>query len=81
EARLAEHPAVREATVLVLGDGQDKSLVAYIVADVNEELVNNLRSHLSKVLPDYMVPAAFMRLDAFPLTPNGKLDRRALPVP
>ncbi|WP_081990837.1 non-ribosomal peptide synthetase [Xenorhabdus nematophila] len=81
EARLAEHPAVREATVLVLGDGQDKRLVAYIVADVNEELVNNLRSHLSKVLPDYMVPAAFMRLDAFPLTPNGKLDRRALPIP
>ncbi|MDE9478575.1 amino acid adenylation domain-containing protein [Xenorhabdus bovienii] len=81
EIRLAEHPAVREATVLVLGDGEDKRLVAYVVADVDEELVNSLRTHLSAVVPDYMVPAAFVRLDAFPLTPNGKLDRRALPAP
>ncbi|MBD2813407.1 amino acid adenylation domain-containing protein, partial [Xenorhabdus sp. Flor] len=81
EARLAEHPLVREAVVLALGDGLDKRLVAYVVADMDEELVNSLRTHLSAVLPDYMVPAAFVRLDAFPLTPNGKLDRRALPVP
>ncbi|PQQ36287.1 non-ribosomal peptide synthetase, partial [Photorhabdus luminescens] len=81
EARLMEHPVVSEAVVLVLGDGQDKRLVAYVVAEENEELVNRLRTHLSAVLPDYMVPAAFVRLDAFPLTPNGKLDRRALPVP
>ncbi|RAW82688.1 non-ribosomal peptide synthetase, partial [Photorhabdus laumondii] len=81
EARLMEHPVVSEAVVLVLGDGQDKRLVAYVVAEENEELVNRLRTHLSAVLPDYMVPAAFVCLDAFPLTPNGKLDRRALPVP
>ncbi len=81
EARLMEHPVVSEAVVLVLGDGQDKRLVAYVAAEANEELVNRLRTHLSAVLPDYMVPAAFVRLDAFPLTPNGKLDRRALPVP
>ncbi|WP_099115050.1 non-ribosomal peptide synthetase, partial [Xenorhabdus miraniensis] len=81
EIRLAEHPAVREATVLVLGDGGDKRLVAYVVADIDEELVNRLRTHLSAVLPDYMVPVAFVRLDEFPLTPNGKLDRRALPAP
>ncbi|ERT10386.1 non-ribosomal peptide synthetase, partial [Photorhabdus temperata] len=81
EARLAEFPTVREAAVLVLSDGQDKRLVAYVAADADEELVNRLRTHLSAVLPDYMVPAAFVRLDVFPLTPNGKLDRRALPMP
>ncbi len=79
EARLLEHPAVNEVAVLVLDDGQDKRLVAYVVAEVNDELVNRLRTHLSAVLPDYMVPTAFVRVDAFPLTPNGKLDRRALP--
>ncbi|MBS9440095.1 non-ribosomal peptide synthetase, partial [Photorhabdus noenieputensis] len=81
ETRLIEHPAVREAAVLALGDGQDKRLVAYIVAPGDDGLVNSLRTHLSKMLPDYMVPSAFVRLDAFPLTPNGKLDRRALPAP
>ncbi|KGM25699.1 hypothetical protein KS18_25040, partial [Photorhabdus luminescens] len=81
EARLMEHSAVREAVVLALDDGQDKRLVAYVAAEVDEALVNRLHTHLSAVLPDYMVSAAFVRLDAFPLTPNGKLDRRALPVP
>ncbi|QXF34496.1 non-ribosomal peptide synthetase [Photorhabdus luminescens] len=81
ETRLAEHPAVREVTVLALGEGQDKRLVAYVVAEAADGLVNSLRTHLSGMLPDYMVPAAFVRLDAFPLTPNGKLDRRALPAP
>ncbi|MBS9426295.1 amino acid adenylation domain-containing protein, partial [Photorhabdus caribbeanensis] len=81
EARLIEHPAVNEVAVLVLDNGQDKRLVAYVVAEANETLVNHLRTHLSAVLPDYMVPTAFVRLDAFPLTPNGKLDRRALPAP
>nr|WP_281422355.1 non-ribosomal peptide synthetase [Photorhabdus caribbeanensis] len=81
EVRLMEHPAVSKAVVLVLGDGQDKRLVAYVEAEADEELVNHLRTHLSAILPDYMVPAAFVRLDSFPLTPNGKLDRRALPPP
>ncbi|WP_141096737.1 non-ribosomal peptide synthetase, partial [Photorhabdus luminescens] len=81
EARLAEHPAVREVAVLALSEGQDKRLVAYVVAEADDGLVNSLRAHLSGVLPDYMVPAAFVRLDAFPLTPNGKLDRRVLPAP
>ncbi|EQB97758.1 hypothetical protein B738_29141, partial [Photorhabdus temperata subsp. temperata M1021] len=79
EARLMEHPAVSEALVLALGDGQDKRLAAYVVAEADDRLVNSLRAHLSAILPDYMVPAAFVRLDVFPLTPNGKLDRRALP--
>ncbi len=81
EARLLEHPAVSESVVLALGQGQDKRLVAYVVAPADEGLANSLRSHLSAILPDYMVPTAFVRLDAFPLTPNGKLDRRALPAP
>ncbi|NIF73801.1 amino acid adenylation domain-containing protein [Burkholderia sp. Ap-962] len=81
EARLANHPAVREAVVLAIGDGADKRLVAYVVAEHDEQLVGALRSHLGAQLPDYMVPAAFVRLDALPLTPNGKVDRRALPAP
>ncbi len=81
EARLAEHPTVREAAVLTRGEGQDKRLVAYVAAEARDGLVNNLRTHLQAILPDYMVPSAFVRLDAFPLTANGKLDRRALPAP
>ncbi|MBS9440070.1 non-ribosomal peptide synthetase, partial [Photorhabdus noenieputensis] len=81
EARLAEHSAVREAAVLTQGEGPDKRLVAYVVAEAHDGLANDLRVHLHAILPDYMVPSAFVRLDAFPLTPNGKLDRRALPAP
>ncbi|WWE76483.1 amino acid adenylation domain-containing protein [Burkholderia gladioli] len=81
EARLAEYPAVREAVVLALGEGADKRLVAYVVAEHDEQLIGAIRDHLAALLPDYMVPTAFVRLDALPLSPNGKLDRRALPAP
>ncbi len=81
EARLLEHPAVSESVVLAQGDGQEKRLVAYVVAEAHEGLINSLREHLGAQLPDYMVPTAFVRLDALPLTPNGKLDRQALPAP
>ncbi|WP_039879899.1 AMP-binding protein [Photorhabdus temperata] len=81
EARLTAYPVVQEAVVLALGEGQDKRLVAYVVASADEGWVNSLRRYLSAILPDYMVPSAFVRLEAFPLTPNGKLDRRALPAP
>lgn len=81
EARLIEHAQVQEAAVLVLGENSDKRLVAYVVAKPYEQLVHTLRAHLATKLPEYMIPAAFVRLDALPLTPNGKLDRQALPIP
>ncbi|HET7461931.1 MAG TPA: amino acid adenylation domain-containing protein, partial [Longimicrobium sp.] len=81
EARLAEHAGVREAVVAAREDGSgEPRLVAYCV--VGHALdAQALRSHLSERLPEYMVPAAYVWLDALPLTPNGKVDRNALPAP
>ncbi|WP_284334478.1 amino acid adenylation domain-containing protein, partial [Dyella flagellata] len=85
EARLVEHAGVREAVVLAReAEGGGKRLVAYVVAQDGadgEDLVRALRTHLGERLPDYMVPGAFVRLTSWPLTANGKLDRKALPVP
>jgi amino acid adenylation domain-containing protein len=79
EATLDAHPAVAQAVVVA----REARLVAYwIAADAAAPpTVEVLRRHLAARLPAYMVPAAFVRLDAMPLTPNGKLDRRALPAP
>jgi amino acid adenylation domain-containing protein len=81
EGRLSEHPAVREVVVLALAKEGGKELVAYVVADHDDQLASRLRAHLAARLPDYMVPAAYVRLDVLPLTPNGKLDRKVLPAP
>ncbi|RMQ45588.1 Amino acid adenylation, partial [Pseudomonas cichorii] len=81
EAKLARHPAVQEAVVMAREDVPgDKRLVAYFTAIEDIDL-DSLRSHLQNQLPDYMVPAAYVHLEALPLTPNGKLDRKALPAP
>ncbi|HSU17579.1 non-ribosomal peptide synthetase [Longimicrobium sp.] len=79
EARLAAFPGIREAVVVAREDVPgDRRLAAYFVGEGETEA---LRAHLAAALPEYMVPAAYVRMDAFPLTPNGKLDRRALPAP
>ncbi|HYR07129.1 MAG TPA: amino acid adenylation domain-containing protein, partial [Longimicrobium sp.] len=81
EAALAEHPAVRECVAVVREDGGDARIVAYIVPNDAAPAPDALREALARRLPDYMLPSAYVTLDALPLTPNGKVDRRALPAP
>jgi tyrocidine synthetase-3 len=81
ESRLLKHELIKETVVVAKEDAQGgKYLCAYLVA--KEELtIVELREHLSKVLPDYMIPSYFIRLERMPLTSNGKIDRKALPEP
>jgi aspartate racemase len=91
EFALIAHPAIEQAVVLLREDQPGSpQLVAYWIpadaaagktADDNALSASELRSFLARSLPDYMVPAAFVRLEALPLTSNGKLDRKALPAP
>ena len=92
EAALRGHPAVAQAVAVVRDDRDDRDggeggpggrrLVAYVVPETAAEaVVPELRAVLEQSLPGYMVPSAFVLLDALPLTPNGKVDRRALPAP
>jgi natural product biosynthesis luciferase-like monooxygenase protein len=82
EARLAAHPAVREAVVVAREDAPgDVRLVAYVRPAGEAAPDEALRAHLKESLPDYMVPAHFVAMQTFPLTPNAKVDRKALPRP
>jgi amino acid adenylation domain-containing protein len=83
DAVLGRHEAVREVVVMAREDVPgDKRLVAYIIPEGEQTpSVNVLRQYLKEKLPEYMVPNAFVMLEKFPLAPNGKVDRRALPAP
>ena len=81
ESRISSYPGIRQSVVAALEHGSGtKYLVGYYVSD-SELPSSDLEAFLSQVLPDYMLPSAYVRLDSLPLTPNGKLDRKALPVP
>jgi acyl carrier protein len=88
EAVLKGQPEIKQAVVIVREDTPgDKRLVAYYtdspIGETEKGTIGaeQFRSHLSASLPEYMIPAAYVRLDDMPLTPNGKLDRKALPAP
>ncbi|KKD38711.1 MAG: non-ribosomal peptide synthetase [Limnoraphis robusta] len=82
EAILKQHPQVQQAVVVVNSQADEKRLIAYIVCSEKSEFtVTKLRKFLEDKLPSYMIPSAFVILDALPLTPNGKINRRALPIP
>ncbi|MEP7008816.1 MAG: non-ribosomal peptide synthase/polyketide synthase [Acidobacteriota bacterium] len=84
EAALTAHPSVREAVAVVRGDGDDRRLVAYLVAPPDAPLASfeaELREHLRARLPEHMLPSFLVPLAALPLTPNGKVDKKALPAP
>jgi amino acid adenylation domain-containing protein len=82
ETALGRYPGVKEAVVVVREDVPgDKRLVAYVTSDQQALTIAPVREFLTGKLPNYMIPSAVVRLDAMPLTPNGKIDRKALPAP
>ncbi|MBM2619517.1 amino acid adenylation domain-containing protein [Actinoplanes sp. LDG1-06] len=82
ESALAADPAVAQAVVLLRSEpGTARRLVAYVVPAGDVVLVSDLRARLARTLPDYMMPAVFVTLSRLPLNANGKVDRKALPVP
>ncbi len=81
EAVLLSHPAIRTAAVIAREDVHNQSYLAAYVVPQTEEAIQDLRHFLGERLPDYMIPTTFVTLEALPQTPNGKLDRKALPEP
>ncbi len=80
ESRILTHEAVKEAAVIARGKDDHKELAAYIAGE-GELNVSVLREHLMQTLPDYMIPSSFVQMEDFPLTPSGKVDKKALPDP
>ncbi|WP_345829907.1 amino acid adenylation domain-containing protein [Erwinia sp. HDF1-3R] len=80
EAQLADHPDVEKALVLAVDHHGSKRLIAWVVAPERSDAEAGLQAWLAKRVPDYMVPARILPLDRFPLTANGKVDRKALPA-
>jgi non-ribosomal peptide synthetase component F/methionyl-tRNA formyltransferase/acyl carrier protein len=83
ETVLEQHPAVREAVVVAREDTpNDKRLVAYLIPNQNDKVSSSeLRDYMKLTLPEFMIPSRIVKLKAFPLTPNRKIDRKALPAP
>ena len=83
ESVLCMHPGIQKAVVLTHAEpGSVKRIIAYYVSRSGQTIsASDLREHVKRKLPDYMVPAAFIRIDDIPLTANGKVDRKALPEP
>jgi len=83
EAVIATHPAVKTNVVITRKDksGENRLIAYYIPVNDQSFSVEKIRLHLQEKLPDYMVPSAFVEVKEFPLTPNGKIDRKALPEP
>jgi natural product biosynthesis luciferase-like monooxygenase protein len=81
ESRLAEHADVKEAVVVARDEGSGPDLIAYVISRNGTFDESDVRAHLRTRVPEYMMPRAFVKLTAFPMTPNRKIDRKALPAP
>lgn len=81
EAALAGYGEITGAAVTVLEDGNGNNCICAYYSSVNDIKINHIKEHLSKFLPEYMVPQYFMQLESLPLLPSGKIDRAALPKP
>ncbi|MBK4215969.1 amino acid adenylation domain-containing protein [Paracoccus caeni] len=81
ERQIETHPAIGQAVAMVRGEGGAAKLIGYLRPVAEAPTPAEMRAHLAQVLPAYMIPSAWVTLPAFPLTPNGKIDRKALPLP
>ncbi|HVI08026.1 MAG TPA: amino acid adenylation domain-containing protein [Candidatus Binatia bacterium] len=81
ESVLEKHPDVAQAVVIARESQAGKQLAAYVIASSGRATAGELRDYVKKQLPEYMAPANFVFMESFPVTPNGKVDRKALPEP